>query len=257
MTTPDPAEIARLRSLRSESFIPSATLAAQSATIIGCGAVGRQVALMLASMGFSRLTLWDPDTVSPENLGPQQWIEVDVGRLKVDALLDDLFVRNPATLVTARPNPFGTDSQIETPFVFSCVDNMEVRRTIADRFQLSSASLLIDTRMTAFYYEVHAVTRPQVPDYIATIFPQSEADPLPCTAKATAYCANACAAMAVHTLIEHLRGHEVPPWFGFDLFSRSLPANPHVKSPTPEVAPPLPPKKKRRKRATQATAGQP
>jgi hypothetical protein len=70
---------------------PKADLAALSATIIGVGAVGGEVARHLAASGFGRLVLVDFDVVSAANLNRQYLYGVaDIGRRKIDAARDAL-----------------------------------------------------------------------------------------------------------------------------------------------------------------------
>ena len=58
------------------------------ATVIGVGAIGRQVALQLAAIGIPWLQLIDPDTVEESNIASQGYLEDDLGKLKVKATAD-------------------------------------------------------------------------------------------------------------------------------------------------------------------------
>ena len=58
--------------------------------IVGCGSVGATVAENLARCGITKFTLWDFDTVEPHNLANQIFRQKDVGKTKVEALLDIL-----------------------------------------------------------------------------------------------------------------------------------------------------------------------
>ena len=72
------------RDLRQREIVPPERLAACKATVIGVGAIGRQVALQLAAMGVPWLQLVDPDTVEAVNLGCQGYLEEDLGKPKVE-----------------------------------------------------------------------------------------------------------------------------------------------------------------------------
>jgi hypothetical protein len=66
-------------------------LAARDVMIVGCGALGGEVARHLACSGVRHLTLVDPDVVRPENLNRQfLYAMSDVGRPKVVAASDTL-----------------------------------------------------------------------------------------------------------------------------------------------------------------------
>lgn len=55
-------------------------------TIIGCGAVGSNLALIAAKMGFHEFDLWDADIVEPHNLANQAYDVEHIGMKKVAAL---------------------------------------------------------------------------------------------------------------------------------------------------------------------------
>ena len=63
-------------------------LASLDATVIGVGAIGRQVVLQLAAMGVGRLQLIDFDTVEPTNVTSQGYRTEDLGRPKIEATAD-------------------------------------------------------------------------------------------------------------------------------------------------------------------------
>ena len=84
MTVPNLAD----RDLRQREIVPPERLAACRATVVGVGAIGRQVALQLAAMGVPWLQLTDPDIVEPVNLACQGYLEDDLERTKVSATAD-------------------------------------------------------------------------------------------------------------------------------------------------------------------------
>ena len=59
------------RDARQRDIVPPDRLAACQATVVGVGAVGRQVALQLAAVGVPELRLIDPDSVEVVNLACQ------------------------------------------------------------------------------------------------------------------------------------------------------------------------------------------
>ena len=70
---------------RQKDIVPPERIAACKATVIGVGAIGRQVALQLAAMGVPWLQLTDFDVVETSNLASQGYLEEDLGKLKVEA----------------------------------------------------------------------------------------------------------------------------------------------------------------------------
>ena len=70
---------------RQQDLVPADRLAELSITVIGVGAIGRQVALQLAAIGVRRLQLVDFDRVDLTNVTTQGYWQADIGELKVEA----------------------------------------------------------------------------------------------------------------------------------------------------------------------------
>ena len=73
------------RFARQAALVPRDAAAALHVTVIGVGAVGRQAALQLASLGVGRLQLIDFDRVEPTNVTTQGYRTRELGQLKVAA----------------------------------------------------------------------------------------------------------------------------------------------------------------------------
>jgi len=73
------------RFLPQAEFVPRDKLIDLRVTVIGVGAIGRQVALQLAALGVSHLQLMDFDRVDETNLTTQGYRRRDLGLLKVEA----------------------------------------------------------------------------------------------------------------------------------------------------------------------------
>lgn len=101
--------------------------------IIGCGSVGSTVAESLARCGVTKFTLWDFDMVEPHNLANQMFRQKDVGASKVEALLDILCEINPDIKDDAKLQAEGWKGQRLSGYVFLCVDNIDLRREIAEK----------------------------------------------------------------------------------------------------------------------------
>ncbi len=101
--------------------------------IIGCGSVGSTVAENLARCGVTKFTLWDFDMVEPHNLANQMFRQKDVGASKVEALLDILCEINPDIKDDAKLQAEGWKGQRLSGYVFLCVDNIDLRREIAEK----------------------------------------------------------------------------------------------------------------------------
>ena len=74
------------RFMRQRDLVPHERLANSSATVIGVGAVGRNVALQLAAIGVPRLQLIDFDDVDLSNTTTQGYAVADIGLTKVETV---------------------------------------------------------------------------------------------------------------------------------------------------------------------------
>ena len=99
--------------------------------IIGCGAIGSTVAENLARFGLTKITLYDFDTVEPHNIANQMFTQEDVGKPKVEAVAAYLEKINPEIKENMILMPKGYTNQKLSGYVFLCVDNIDLRREIA------------------------------------------------------------------------------------------------------------------------------
>jgi len=100
--------------------------------IIGCGSVGSTVAELLVRFGLTKLTLYDFDTVEPKNLANQLYRQEHISMPKTVALSVMLREINPAITGTIKLEQEGYTGQKLSGYVFLCVDNIELRREIAE-----------------------------------------------------------------------------------------------------------------------------
>lgn len=116
--------------------------------IIGCGAIGSLLADTLTRMGITKITLYDFDTVVSHNIANQLYTENDINRLKVDALADRLLAINPDMEPDLIKQPRGYQSQLLSGYVFLCVDNIDLRRSIVEKYQHNQfVKAMFDFRM--------------------------------------------------------------------------------------------------------------
>lgn len=101
--------------------------------IIGCGAIGSTVAENLVRFGLTRLTLYDFDSVESHNIANQMFRDTDIGKYKVEALEDILCEINPDVKKDIKLVNKGYVGQKLSGYVFLCVDNIDLRREIAER----------------------------------------------------------------------------------------------------------------------------
>jgi len=97
--------------------------------VIGVGAIGRQVALQLASLGARHITLVDFDEVEEVNITTQGYLWEDLGKSKVLATAQaisriDSSIEVSQTCARYRPGLSVGDA------VFCCVDSISARSAI-------------------------------------------------------------------------------------------------------------------------------
>ena len=113
--------------------------------IVGCGSVGSTLAENLARCGVTKMTLWDFDTVEAHNIVNQMFRQEDVGKPKVEALKDILMDINPEIKGNVELKPKGWEGKLMSGYIFLCVDNIELRRTIVEKHMDSPYVCLLYT----------------------------------------------------------------------------------------------------------------
>ena len=194
---------------RQDDLVPQGRLAAiDKATVIGVGAIGRQVAKQLAAIGVPRLQLIDFDVVDLSNVTTQGYLAADVGQPKVLATVAAIARLDPAIQVETIQDRY-RPQQATGEAVFCCVDSITARTAIW-RSAGSRASFWADGRMLGEVIRVLAVAESTGRHhYPTTLFAQSEAQPGRCTARSTIYAASIAAGLMVHQFTRWLRGMPV------------------------------------------------
>lgn len=201
-TSPQPDRFSRQADL-----VPQEKLKDLTATVIGVGAVGRQVALQLAAIGVRRLQIFDFDDVEPTNITTQGYGHADLGKPKVLAMQQAISRIDRDVVVTPIPDRYRP--RYETGEVVFCAVDRISARTAIWRMAGKHCRFWSDGRMLGETIRVlSASTEDERTHYETTLFPASEAQAGNCTARSTIYAANLCAALMVHQYTRWLR--EIP-----------------------------------------------
>jgi molybdopterin/thiamine biosynthesis adenylyltransferase len=189
---------------RQKDIVPADRIAECKATVIGVGAIGRQVALQLAAMGIPWLQLTDFDVVEPSNLASQGYLEGDLQKLKVDATADLCWKISGNLEIDVVTERFRRSQKIGN-VVFCAVDKIETRRLIWQAVK-NKVRCFVDGRMSAETLRVlTACDFESRKHYPGTLFSTEEAYVGPCTAKTTIYCANIAAGLMIAQFTKYLR----------------------------------------------------
>ena len=209
------------RDLRQRDIVPSERLAQCRTTVVGVGAIGRQVAMQLTAMGIPWLQLIDFDTVEPVNLACQGYWRDDIGRPKVEATGEVCHEINPMLELRTTPERFRSSMKVGN-CLFLCVDSIDARRFIWESVK-DRAKFLADGRMSAEVVRVVTSTNSVGPDhYPTTLFSADQAHAGSCTAKSTIFTANIAAGLMLEQFSRWLRHLPVDTDIQLNLLSSEM-----------------------------------
>lgn len=196
------------RFVRQADLVPLGRLASVTASVIGVGAVGRQVALQLAAIGCPQIQLIDFDQVDSTNITTQGYLHGEIGMPKVVATSQQIALIDVQITVHAIEDRFR--ARLETGnAIFSCVDSISARETIwrSRQHQVRRGELFwADGRMLGEVIRVLAAADSSSAEhYQTTLFAQSEAAAGRCTARSTIYAASIAAGLMIHQFTRWLR----------------------------------------------------
>ena len=223
------------RFMRQASLIPRSIMLDQRVTVIGVGAVGRQLAIQLAAIGVPYIQLIDFDKVDKSNITTQGYLAEDVGLHKVDALRRHLRALDRAISVAALIDRY-RPTQTVCRTVFCCVDSITARGAIW-RGVMDQCHFWADARMLGETIRVlAAATREQREAYSRTLFAQSEAQTGTCTNRSTIYAAAIAASLMVHQFTRWLRNIPLDSDMLLNLLAGELTAMPPESETPAEVS---------------------
>ena len=206
---------------RQQTLVPQENLQALSASIIGVGALGRQVALQLASLGLPRLQLIDFDQVEVTNITTQGYLQRDLTLPKVAATARAIAEIDPTIQVETIADRYRPQIPLH-PVVFCCVDSIASRAAIWRSAQ-HRTEFWCDGRMLGEVLRIiTAADEPSKAAYAATLFAPSEAERGSCTSRGVIYTAAIAAGLMLHQFTRWLRGLPCEPDATLNLISQEL-----------------------------------
>lgn len=192
--------------------------------LVGCGGIGSFAALALAKLGCAHLHLYDDDRVEEQNVPNQLFRTADVGRPKVEALAEIL-----EAFTGTRPQAHlrRIEGERLQGIVLSGVDSMAARKTLWQKCVRHRAGipLYLDGRLGAEVCRLYSI-RPADPDdvrcYEASLYDDSQAVPLSCTAGAIIYTGFAMASLVADQVKKFATGEAVAREIFCDLKTLTL-----------------------------------
>ena len=206
---------------RQADIVPHERILDCTATIIGVGAIGRQVALQLTAIGVPHLQLIDFDHVETSNLATQGFMQKDLESPKVDVTAEFVREMNHDLNVEVILERFKRSTPVGN-CVFACVDSIEIRKLIWDAVK-DKVNFFVDGRMSAEVLRIITACDEKGRKYYPqTLFTAEQAHAGPCTAKTTIYCANIAAGFMLAQFTKYLRLLPVDPDIQINLLASEI-----------------------------------
>jgi len=212
-----------LQFLRQADILAPRDLLGLGVEIVGAGALGGSIALVLAKMGFGmghRLHLVDFDRCERHNLNVQWFRAADVhlGNSKVEAVADLLSMVCSVDVETHNERFTGAEDRTLAPIIVLAVDSLEERRRIWTNLRArEDVRFLVDARMGPEMFEVLTFDRDRDdPDKFERSFDGTPL-PLPPTCGGIAYTPIAAAGIVGSVLRAYARRQRFPRHVLMDL----------------------------------------
>lgn len=208
--------------VRQSDLIPEKVLNA-NVTIIGAGATGSWIALLLVKLGMSNINIYDFDDVAVENMNAQFYKNSDIGQTKTNSIKNNIkdFTGVEISVFDQKFEVFNDKPKI----VISAVDNMASRKEIWDICLKSKVPFFIDPRMaieTCLIYAMKPTLKKDIESYEKTLYTDADAVPERCTAKSTVYTANLIAGQVCKIVKDYLTGNPYTRILNWDISTNSM-----------------------------------
>lgn len=210
--------------------------------VIGAGATGSWVALLLSKLGVAHLDIADGDIVEPHNLPNQVYGRDNIGKLKTASIVDIVNMLGSAkTALFLHPKMIQSIDDYKSiaamnSVIFCLVDSMSARKDlfekavfIRDKSEDKEAypRYWIETRMGLTGYRIYLVDMDdvfQVNEYVKTLYSDEEAEVSACGASSSVVTtAVQCASHAVGMWLALINNAEyIPNEIIYDVHSTLL-----------------------------------
>jgi len=214
----------------------------KSISLVGVGATGSAIALMLAQLGWGDsnneqgvLKLFDGDIVEEHNLANQSFYPQDVGKPKVEAMNDIIKRKCNFSVQTFNRMIVTEDKDVQSTYVFLLTDTMKSRKEIFENCIKYSfnTDMVIETRMGLRGGRIYAFNPhigEEVDAWKKTLCTDEEADVSLCGTSqsiiitATYIASVACSKMIQHFVQKYCDQPEVKMWneYIFTLYPESF-----------------------------------
>lgn len=195
---------------RQADIVPEEKISQLDILVVGCGAVGSQIGLMLACMGAKQVCLVDFDRVELTNVVTQGFAESAVGQPKVQALSERMRACSSEMGIEIFDSKYDPAKHKMRMWdaVFCCVDDMEARKQVFQDLATDDR-FWGDTRSLGEVSQIYTANTPEDrAKYATTLFAPEEAEEGRCTAQMTVSTAYLAAGLLMHQFNRWLRGYK-------------------------------------------------
>jgi len=218
--------------LRQQGLVDISKIRDVKVIVIGAGGIGASTVMALAKVGFRNIMVFDDDIVELHNIPNQMLPITELGEKKVDALHSIVRVMTgiDISVTTTRFDLEKANKFIKNQkaLIISAVDNMESRKEIWD-WARNNANVywFIDGRMgretiIVFSIDFLSPITQTLNYYSNSLFPDEEAEDIPCTERATIYTTNAVSAIIARNAVKMCEGTAVAKHIIFNMKALAL-----------------------------------
>jgi len=200
---------------RQEFFCPVDNIKSVKALVVGCGAIGRNVASNIARLGVGDITLVDDDHIEAHNIVPQNWRLSQCGKPKVEILADEILDQMSdgvkLTVIPAKWTPRAVGPTTEYDAVWTTVDNITVRKMLYQYYS-DKCKMFFDVRIGRTIAQIFTIEDMKTSEdwYSKTFFDESERSDFGCVQPMSNYLANIAAGISVAQFVNIMGGKKWP-----------------------------------------------
>lgn len=191
---------------RQANFVP-ALFQKQRFLVVGCGAVGRNIVMTLASMGCKDISVYDFDKVELHNCASQGWEESDVGKTKITAITKKVQALYKGCKITGYDKKWAPDYCFYD-IIFTCADCMNARKAVFQYYtnRRGSKPIIIDSRMKGEEMRILMSWDKTTRIYHKEqFFTNDEAADGSCATQTTLYSSNIIASLSIQKAVSFFR----------------------------------------------------
>jgi hypothetical protein len=229
---------------RFQQVVPDYVMSKLSVSIIGAGAVGANIGVILAKLGVGHFRIRDYQVVDEPNVGVQPFSRLDIAGSKVEWLSKTIRMNGRLGVeVRSHREKYIAGSKVNAlhDIYILALHDLKTRHDYYKSVERSvlqyddyygpqgRKQVVIDPRMGVDAFEWHVVPLHNHPlysderrDEYLQSFAGPEPPPLECGLHGMPTTALCCASLVAHVIVQLVNGFSVPRWEHFDMQTRGV-----------------------------------